>query len=112
MARRSPELPVSYDDLLARYYGLHHRRHRRHRVPDTLEGVLQPDGRTVRVVTMSVDDGEVIPQSATAPAHHEEYVVEPQPGAVAAPPAAAAPPAPPPAVQPPPAAPAPAPATA
>src|SRR5438132_5396461 len=80
MARRSPELPVSYDDLLARYYGLHHRRHRRHRVPDTLEGVLQPDGRTVRVVTMSVDDGEVIPQSATAPAHHEEYVVEPQPG--------------------------------
>jgi hypothetical protein len=88
MARRSPELPASYDDLLARYYGLHHRRRRRHHASDTLEGVLDPDGRTVRVVTMSVDDGEVIPQRA-AQAHHEEYVVEPQAGVIAAAPPAA-----------------------
>ena len=91
MARRSPELPASYDDLLAGYYGLQHRRRRRRHVPDVLETVLGPDGRTFRVVTMTVDDGEIIPQTRTDQSGHEEYVVEPQRGAVAAPPAASAP---------------------
>ena len=95
MARRSPALPASYDDLLAGYYGLHHRRRRRRHVPDVLDGILGPDGRTFRVATMTVDDGEIIPQTRTDQTRREEYVVELQPGAVAAPPAASAPTPPP-----------------
>src|ERR1043166_6499931 len=88
MARRSPELPASSDDLLDGYYGLHHRRRRRRHVPGVLDGILGPDGRTFRVVTMSVDDGEVIPQTRTDQSHHEEYAVEQHPGAVVVAPAA------------------------
>ena len=72
MALRSPVLPTSYDELLAGYYGLHHRRRRR--APQTLEAVVGADGRTARVISLSVDDGEIIPQSALPTAKREEYV--------------------------------------
>lgn len=94
MARRGPQLPTSYEDMLAGYYG-HRRRHRR---LETLEAVVGPDGHTARVVSLSVDDGELLGQTPGASvAVREEYVIDPAlvPSAPAVPPAVTQAPVPP-----------------
>lgn len=72
MGRRA-QLPSSYEDLITGYYG--RRKQLRLQSPlEMLEAVLSPDGRTARVVSASMDDGEVLTQNGTS-TRLPEYVV-------------------------------------
>src|SRR4029077_19097495 len=121
----------SYDELIAGYYGRHHRKHHHdhhhpghdrdgHGQGETPGAVIGCDGGTARVLSLTRDDGEILTQSRGHDHgdpvggdwddvdnrferhHHPEYVVDmPSSALSAASPAAAAPPSPAPAAPPP-----------
>jgi hypothetical protein len=71
---RIPKLAGSYDELIAGYYGRHHRKHHHdHHHPghdrdgrgqgETPEAAIGSNGGTARVLSLTRDDGEILTQS-------------------------------------------------